>query len=168
MGTRQIISNSRTSSAQAIDLVASLIALEAAAPSPQIFLISPWITDLPLLQASRISVSALFPETLGDIWLSTAFARLAERGSRVHIVCRVNEIHTEPFLRKLPDTIQVIRHEPVHIKGLFTRNAMLSGSMNFTYSGLKLNDEFLKLETDPAAVNEGLLNAELYWKGLTQ
>jgi hypothetical protein len=166
MATRQIFSNSRTSSAQAIDLVASLLALEVAAPSPQLYLFSPWITDLPLLQNARISVSALFPEAYGDIWLSAAFSRLAERGCHIHIVCRENQVHTEPFLRKLPANVEIIRHDPVHIKGLFTQNAMLKGSMNFTYSGLTLNDELLELETDSVAVNQGLLNAEVYWKGL--
>ena len=166
MTTRQIFSNSRTSSAQAIDLVASLLALEAAAPSAQLYLFSPWITDLPLLQSARISVGPLFPEAYGDIWLSTALSRLAERGCHIHIVCRDDQVNTEPFLRKLPESVEIVRHDHVHIKGLFTRNAMLSGSMNFTYFGLTVNDELLKLETNPIAVHQGLLDAEVYWKGL--
>lgn len=167
MGNRQIFSRSRQSSSQLADLVGSIFALELLSPSREVYLISPWITDLAVIRNGQAELRALLPDrATGDVWLSTVLMRLAERGTDVRVVCRPGQASTEEFLRKLPSSVETRRHDPLHAKGLITDHAFLSGSMNFTYSGLHLNDETVDLKTSTEDVAKAQLEAASYWNSI--
>jgi phosphatidylserine/phosphatidylglycerophosphate/cardiolipin synthase-like enzyme len=48
--------------------------------------------------------------------------------------------------------------ELLHTKGLVGDDYFLSGSMNFTESGIRLNEESIRLELDPEAVAQARLD----------
>jgi hypothetical protein len=91
---------------------------------------------------------------------------LAERGTTVRIMHRPDHPQTAAFLRKLPPMIERRWSEPLHEKGLIGSHCYLRGSMNFTYSGVNLNDESIELTTEPEQVALALLEADHRWEGL--
>ena len=62
--------------------------------------------------------------------------------------------------------IEFRRGETLHEKGLITHHFYLRGSMNFTYAGIKLNDESVELTTDPNEVSHAIAEARRRWEGL--
>ena len=64
--------------------------------------------------------------------------------------------------------IQVRRVETLHEKGLIGDHFYLRGSMNFTYSGIHINDEHIELTTDSEQVTRALLEARHRWEILGQ
>jgi hypothetical protein len=56
----------------------------------------------------------------------------------------------------------------MHEKGLIGDHFYLRGSMNFTYSGVNLNDEHVELTTEPEQVALALAEAKATWEGLQQ
>lgn len=167
MAHRQIFARRRRSSRQLTDLIASLFTLELLSPSRNVWLISPWISDMPIIANGQAEMRAIAPDLSGDIWLSALMGRLAARGSTVRVITRTEgHATTDDFVRQLPQAVAVRRHDPLHAKGLITDHAYLSGSMNFTYSGLHLNDETVTLTTAPDDVARAVLEAQRYWDSI--
>jgi hypothetical protein len=108
---------------------------------------------------------AVVPEVSeSDLRLSTLLNVLSERGAQVRLVCRPNQSRTEDFLRRLSSAIQVKHVETLHEKGLIGEHFYLRGSMNFTYSGIHLNDEHVELTTEPEQVALALAEAKQLWE----
>lgn len=168
MTYRQLFTQGRRSSAQLSDLVGSLFALELLAPSRDFYLISPWLSDVPIIRHGQAEVRALAPDlATGDVWLAALLRRLAAKGATVRVITRPEgQGQTDDFVRQLADSVAIRRHDPLHAKGLISDYAYLSGSMNFTYSGLHLNDETVDLKTAPADVGKALLEAQRYWESI--
>lgn len=168
MPNRRITSKARDGSVQLTDCLSSLFALELMCPSPEIYLLSPWISNMPLISGRFGQFRALMGDMGGnDLRLATVLATLAERGAMVRIVCRPNQPLTDEFLNLLPEQIEYRFLETLHEKGLITRSYYLRGSMNFTYSGVNLNDESVELTTDPQDVVPALLEARQRWEMLS-
>ncbi|GHO61350.1 hypothetical protein KSC_002420 [Ktedonobacter sp. SOSP1-52] len=168
MPNRMIRSKSRVSSLLLVDCLKSLFALELLNPSEELYLFSPWLGRVVLIDnrfgqfraaARELNKSEL---TLVDIlWL------LAERGTRIRIVCRPHHPATEECLRDLRRTNVEYRYDrDVHSKGLITQNCYLRGSMNFTHAGVYLNDENVELSTEPADIFRALQEARASWQRL--
>ena len=165
MPNRHIKSSARNSSPQLTDCLCSLLALELLSPSPELYLFSPWLSDMPLLSNTFGQFRAIIPEaTEGQVRLAVILATLAERGAQVRLLCRPDQPTTEDFLRKLPPTIVVKQANTLHEKGLISSHFYLRGSMNFTFSGVNLNDEHVELTTDPEQVALALLEAQQRWE----
>lgn len=165
MPDRQIYSRARSSSVQLVELLGSLFAIELMAPSQALYLTSPWISDMPVLNNRYGQLRAVMPELSKD-WLGLAavLAELAERGAQVRIACREDQPETRRFLDRLPPAV-AWRHSPaLHVKGLITDHFYLRGSMNFTYSGVYINDEQVELTTRPELVASALLDAQMRWE----
>lgn len=166
MSTRQLFSRSHSASLQVSDLVGSLLALELLAPSRELYLISPWVSDVPVIRNSQAEVRALVPDLGGgDLWLSDVLRRLADRGTVVRVVCRP-DAGNDDLLRRLGDRVERRQHTTLHAKGLLTDRAYLSGSMNFTHSGFTLNDETVEVTTNPQRVAAAHLDFAAYWRTL--
>jgi len=166
MSRRQIFSRSRQCSLQLTDVIGSFFALELLSPSRDLYLVSPWIADLAVIRNGQAEVRALVPDLgTGDLWLSAILGELAERGTRVRIVCRPIASNHD-FLHRLPNDIEIRQREQLHSKGLLTDHVHLSGSMNFTYYGLNLNDETVDVTTDPEDVERAHVEMASYWRSL--
>ncbi len=149
------------------DCISSLFALELLNPSPEIYVISPWIGDVPLLNNIHGQYRAIAPEmTRRWIGLADLINILSERGSKIHILTRANQAQNETFLRKLSTLTLTKQTANLHEKGLITHYFYLRGSMNFTYSGINLNDESVELTTDPEIISHAFLEAQQRWNDI--
>lgn len=142
---------------KASEVLASVFASELLSPSSEIWLVSPWITDLTILDNTGGDFDALRPEHPEPLWrLSDVLSALAEEGSAVNVVTRPDK-HNESFLnalrRRSPVPPAVYTDSAVHEKTLCGVDWIITGSMNFTVNGLYANDEavvYSSGRTEPA------------------
>jgi hypothetical protein len=164
MPNRVIKAHARDSAMQLSDCLSSLAALELLAPSDEVYLISPWIGDVQLLDNRFGQYRALAPDGgRRRLTLSAFLGTLAERGARVRLICRADDAPTDGLLRRLPPGVEARNFDRLHEKGLVTASYYLRGSMNFTYSGINLNEESVELTTEPETVTRALLEARALW-----
>lgn len=143
------------------DALASLFVAELLAPSQPLWIVTPWISDVQLLDNRSGRFRGLVP-TLAKRWL-----RLGEvlelqlaRGGGVVMACRP-DAHNSTFVEQVRRRAQSIGAErrlrvcesaELHEKGILTDEVLLSGSMNLTYNGLRRLEESVQLNCDPDAV----------------
>lgn len=167
MPNRSIMSKARSGSVQLTDCLSSLLALELMYPGPEIYLISPWISNVPLLSNRFGQFRPVMDDgRKGDLRLAAILSLLAERGVKVRVMCRSRHQQTEEFLNLLPESVERRMSETLHEKGLISYHFYLRGSMNFTYSGVNLNDERVELTTDLQDVALALFEARQRWEAL--
>jgi hypothetical protein len=144
-------------------LLQSIVAAELVAPSQVVWLVSPWVSDVPVIDNRTGAFTALEP-TWGSrpVTLVEVLVALLRRGTRVVVATRTDD-HNRRFVHRLEtgaraegvvDRLLVLRdeRERLHEKGLLGDDYYLSGSMNFTESGIRLNDEAVKYELGEEAV----------------
>lgn len=165
MPDRIIKSRARSSSVQLTDLLRSLMSLELMAPSQSLYLISPWISDMSLVDNRFGQFRAIMPEMgKAQLGLVDVLKTLSERGSQVRVMYRPGVSQTRNFLDRLPAVIERREIEHLHEKGFICNHFYLSGSMNFTYSGVNINEESIELTTDPEKVAGALMEAQHMWE----
>lgn len=164
MDNRVIQSVARTSVLELTACLSSLLTLELISPGREFYLISPWISDVPLLDARAGRLRPLFSEAPSRVSLAEVLNELAARGTAVRIFCRPHHTQTETFMGRLVPEIAVRQIETLHEKGMITATFYLRGSMNFTYAGVNLNDEHVELTTDSAIVALAMESARLRWE----
>jgi len=78
------------------------------------------------------------------------------RGTRVRIVTR-NDSSNDAFRTRIGELakehgletqISVRIHEQLHTKGIMLSRGLLMGSMNLTYNGMVINDEWVEFSID--------------------
>ncbi len=153
--------HSRLSSRQVSDLLQAIFTSELINPSQCLWLVSPWISDILVIDNTANTFLCLEPSwSRSRIRLSQVLATLAERGTYIHIATRT-DIHNQSFLKqikaridyqKLPVQFHVT--DELHAKGILGDSYYLAGSMNFTYNGITINEEALTYETSPEVIAE--------------
>ncbi len=167
MPNRIIKSTFRAGSVQLTDCLSSLLALELLRPGPELYLVSPWISNVPLLANRFGQFQAITGEsTVRELRLLDILRLLSERGVKVRIICRADETTTADFLRLLPPAIEYCNTRTLHEKGLISQHFYLRGSMNFTFSGINLNDESVELTTEPTEVALAWADIRNRWESL--
>jgi hypothetical protein len=157
----------RHSPVQLGECLGSLFALELFAPSAEIYIFSPWVSDMPILNNNQGQFRSIVPELTPDwIGLIDLLKMLSERGSAVRIVCRPEQSQNETFLQALGTAAEYKETDRLHEKGLITEHFYLRGSMNFTYAGVNLNDESVEITTEPNAVSQAFIGAQQRWNTL--
>ena len=160
----RVIRKSATSSSQEVrDLLESLFAIQIMCPSPSLWLVSPWVSDLPILDNRTGAYPLLDSVGMRFITLAEILVDLAGRGCNVIVATRDDPIN-EAFLARLGrlaenrNVLDMVRIEVVpqdrrlHDKALTGGDFSISGSMNFTFSGALLNEEQVELHVDEAYV----------------
>jgi hypothetical protein len=167
---RLIVKTAKGERDEVRDLLESLVAVELLAPGDELWLVSPWVSDLALLDNRSGGYDGLEP-----VWpkrhLSLAelivFALRRNPALRVKVVTRPVE-HNQRFcsrLRNLADlegcsdrlVIDSTREE-LHTKGLIATTFALNGSMNFTRSGVEVLEETVQLETESSRIGQFRIN----------
>lgn len=162
--------HSRFSSRQLPDLLQTLLVAELISPSPCLWLVSPWISDIPIIDNSLNTFLALEPTwPRSKIRLAQVLSTLTHLGTTVCIATRPDN-HNHGFidtLRTLAHTkyLQVHQVKELHTKGMLSDAFFLAGSMNFTFNGISVNEEFLIYETVSAKVSEQKINFRDRWGG---
>ena len=153
------------------DVLQSLCILELLEPSRPLWILSPWISNVALIDNRGGRFAAVEPEwTNADIRLLTVLCALSARGGEINIVTNDAQ-HNDEFGRRVEElddnSIRFIRDKYLHAKGIVSEHFVVSGSMNLTHSGVFRNDEHLFYETDPARVHEWRIDLDQRW-GLGQ
>lgn len=144
-------------------LLQSLFASELVAPSRHLWLVSPWISNIPILDNRTNTFRHVEPNwPQAYIRLTDVLAKLLMEGTTVHVATRpsrrgkaskANDIFVRELKRKAsgedaPLYVNRRREDKLHQKGLLTEAFYLRGSMNFTRNGIQHNDERVEFTTD--------------------
>jgi hypothetical protein len=154
------------------ELITMMMVAELVDPGPAgVWIVSPWITDVPLIDNRAGSYNAINPEWgRRVIRLADLAAQLMAGGTSVRIVTRPDN-RNQTFLRRLEEiacsagTMSLLltaRRDTLHTKGILTRRGLMLGSMNLTYNGLVLLDEVIEYDTDPRALADARLAFQGY------
>jgi hypothetical protein len=161
VSNRQIIRSSSTSNAEIRELLQGIFAAELLCPSRQLWVVSPWLSDIELLDNRSGAFASLDPQWGSrQIRLVEMLGRLLELGTQVIIATRPDS-HNESFLRKLEDIssaagnrsrLSVHRLPTLHTKGILGDDFYISGSMNITFNGVEVLEEGLLFTTEAESV----------------
>ncbi len=152
------------------DFLQSLLVAELVHPSKRLWISSPWLSDIELIDNSARQFASLCPDwPTARIRLSAIIGTLLERGADIVLI--VNESpHNGDLLNRLaplfelfPDKLRAITAANVHEKGILGDQYTLNGSMNLTYGGVKVNEELLIYRMDPETVAERRIALEQRW-----
>jgi len=92
-----------------------------------------------------------------------------QRGGEVVVVTRDVDIN-RPFLLELDaaagsdPALKVILTDVIHEKGITGDAFTLDGSMNLTYTGLRIKEEYVVFSTEPEVVAKRRLEFRTRWK----
>ncbi len=162
--------HSRFSSRQLPDLLQALLIAELISPSPCLWLVSPWVSDIPIIDNTANTFLALEPTwPRSKIRLAQTLSTLTHLGTTVCIATRPDN-HNRGFIDTLSTkastkNLRIHQAEELHTKGMLSDAFFLAGSMNFTFNGISVNEEFLIYETDSAKVSEQKINFRDRWGG---
>lgn len=138
--------------------------LSALIISPEIlWLVSPWTSDFDILDNRAGDWNLLDPGWgCRRIFFLEVLTRCAGVGCPLRIVVR-DELESRVFVaklkRRLPSGVDVkIKvSEDVHSKSLLSGNFFIKGSLNYTFSGATVNDEFVTLTRNQESISEALI-----------
>lgn len=145
----------------------ALVVGELIAPGSRLLLVSPWISDVPLLD-NRSGRFSCLDVRWGATWipLSAVLRSFLESGMSVRVACGPGPREDE-FVDRLLHSAHsdgteedlLIRRSPSdrpramdHEKAMVADAWALHGSMNLTYRGVELNGELVTVTTDVAHV----------------
>src|SRR5688572_20634323 len=114
-GERVIRKSTRNASRDAANLISALMVAESLSPSVEIWLVSPWISDIAVIDNRGSTFSSLFPD-IGEreVRLGECLVQLAAQGTRVTIAARPDELNARFFRAVSLDQSDrlLVRHEP--------------------------------------------------------
>jgi len=165
--------NSRLSPRQIPELLQSVFVAELLVPSRCIWLVSPWVSDIPIIDNTANNFLTLEPSwSRSRIRLSQVLLTLAEKGTTIHVATRP-DTHNRSFMegfKMMADAkglaVKLHQKEELHAKGLVGDSFALNGSMNFTFNGISVNEEELNYYTDPTAISERKIILTERWGGV--
>jgi phosphatidylserine/phosphatidylglycerophosphate/cardiolipin synthase-like enzyme len=178
LGPVHRIIHSRSVAYEVPKLLQSLFGAQLIEPSPVLWIISPWISNVPLLDNRANEFRAVAPTwPQSRIRLDKVLARLLSEGTQVHIVTRPSRPGsatdvTDQFLRSLEQEtawegcpLNVVRDQEAtqHQKGILTEDFYLRGSMNLTFNGIQHNDEQVDYTTDPEVIGRARSEFKERW-----
>lgn len=154
---RRIFKTQSTGSVTIQELLQTMFVAEMLISSGSIWIVSPWISNVILIDNRSGNFDALNPEWgRREIRLTDVLVSLMSRGTQVNIVTRKDEINAAFITRlgdlteqmALEDKVAVTFREKLHTKGILLSNSLLMGSMNLTYNGMVINDEWIEFSLD--------------------
>jgi len=150
-------------------LLTAVLLGELVNPSREIWLVSAWISDVPAIDNTRGDYDSLFAEAAArEYSLSAILGALTTTNTRLHVVTR-NLDSNAVFLTRLrraanPDHLEIIPYPDVHEKTLCGDDWLLSGSMNFTFRGMQINDEAMTYKLGGRAAAEARVDFKHRWE----
>ena len=172
--SRRIFKSTVTSQNVIRELLQIICLAEALEPSGEVWFVSPWISDFVLLDNRSGGFNSVNPQWHGrEIRLTDLALQLMTGGTRITVVTRPDG-HNRTFLDKMQDVaneaglgklLTLIVRDNLHTKGIVSDSGLLLGSMNLTYNGLELNDEYVQYDTVPENIAKARLEFEFYKEG---
>lgn len=159
MTSRQFLQSAADARNSVRELLQLIFAAELLAPSRCLWIVSPWLRDVPVLDNTTGAFVCLGPELpRTEVRLSRVLRELVDRGTQLVMATR-----SEDGNRQVVDALGgigpgdgLIFHEraDLHAKGIVGDRHSLIGSMNLTYNGLDRLTEMLVFQSDPADVEQ--------------
>lgn len=164
MSTRRIVTRGGGQTRLVNDLLQTLLVTELLDPSSELLVLSPWISDIVVIDNSAGQFKSILPGMPArPIRFTEVLTELARRGTRVRIVIRHDEKNTAVRTRinDLPASgprPEILIRDNLHDKGLLSDRFHVHGSMNFTYFGQTVNEEGVTVTSDPDAIARARLD----------
>ena len=168
---RRIFKTQTTGATTIQELLQSMFVAEVLQPSEEIWVVSPWISNVVLIDNRTGNFDALNPEWgRREVRLAEVLATLMARGTQVHIVTR-SDASNDSFRTRiaevarengLDEQLSVLIHNQLHTKGILLGGCLLMGSMNLTYNGMVINDEWVEFSIDSAELGRTRLEFHHY------
>lgn len=166
------IFKSQTTGVETIkELLQTMFVAELVKPGDEIWIVSPWISNVVLIDNRSGNFDALNPEWgRREIRLADVLTTLMSFGSKVNVVTR-NESSNDSFRTRitelavendLQDFLSICIHDQLHTKGILLTRCLLMGSMNLTYNGMTMNDEWIEFSLDPVDLSRTRLEFTRY------
>lgn len=166
---RVIRKSQSASAAEAADLLAGLFSAELCLASRCLWLVSPWVSDVELLDNSAGTFGSLTRFGKRPVRLAEVLIALASSGTHIVVGTTADE-HNKRFLerlRLLADDLRVSHlittsidaSNKLHTKALTGDDFALAGSMNITFNGIQVREELVDLRTDDAYVAQARMDA---------
>jgi hypothetical protein len=165
MPARMIFKGRGTSSRELQALLQTVFVCEVLEPSETFWIVSPWVTDIEVVDNTAGGFSGVAPDWgRRPILLTEVLSRMIAAGTRITLATR-DVAWNEPFRARLTATAEEIgaedqlhivwdEEERLHEKGILGDGYCIIGSMNVTESGVRLNDEQVRYSTDEEDVAE--------------
>jgi phosphatidylserine/phosphatidylglycerophosphate/cardiolipin synthase-like enzyme len=159
--TRHILRSSSASRHEIRELLQGIFVRELLFPSRCLWLVSPWIRNIEVIDNRAAAFKSLAPDLPPTgINLHQVLYKLLERGTRVVLAIRPEResVHfgmnlSHSLEGRIPaDAFTFVQRDILHAKGLIGDDFGLTGSMNFTFNGVELQTELVALERDRAEV----------------
>lgn len=153
------------------DLMQTLLVTELLVPSGQLWVLSPWISDIDVIDNTAGQFKTVLPG-LPSRWirLTEVLIELARRGSDVRVLTR--DVESNIVARQRLENVgglgakpAVRIHPQLHDKGILGDRFHLQGSMNFTYFGQAVNAEGVTLTHDPHVIAETRIAYNALYEG---
>jgi len=171
---RRIFKSQQTGVAVIRELLQSMFVGEMLRAGDNIWIVSPWISNIVMIDNRSGNFDTLNPEwSRREIRLLDVLIALMARGSYVNIITRDIDTNTV-FLNGLRDMTErnSLEHQVLiktsnylHTKGILLSKSLLIGSMNLTYTGLEMNDEWIQFSIDPEDISNTRLEFIKYIEG---
>lgn len=169
MVNRTIRKSQSASATEAANLLAALFSAELVDPSKCLWLVSPWISDVEIIDNSAGGFDALARFGKRRVRLVEVLVGLAARGTHV-VVGTTTDPHNIRFRQRLTTTAKDYRvdgnltivvdpSQNLHTKALTGDDYALAGSMNITFNGIQLREELVDFRTDEAFVAQARMDA---------
>jgi phosphatidylserine/phosphatidylglycerophosphate/cardiolipin synthase-like enzyme len=157
---RRITTSGRGHTRVLNDLMQNLLATELLVPSRQLWVLSPWISDIDVIDNTAGQFKTVLPGLPSrKIRFTEVLIELARRGCDVRVLTR--DVESNVVARQRLDNVDasgakptVRIHPRLHDKGILGDRFHLQGSMNFTFSGQAVNTEGVTLTRDPHDIAE--------------
>jgi hypothetical protein len=166
---RVIRKSKSQSSREAANLLGAIFTAELTKPSSCLWLVSPWISDIPILDNSTFSFEGVRAWGPRAIRLSEMLMTLADRGSTVVIGTTsdaTNNAFRQRAHRLFEDRglesrllIDVDASGELHEKAITGDDFVVVGSMNITNNGVFVREEFIEFRLDEEFVARSRMDA---------
>ena len=173
--SRRIFKTQTTGATTIQELLQSMFVAEVLQPSEEIWIVSPWISNVVLIDNRTGNFDALNPEWgRREIRLADVLATLMARGTLVNIITR-SDPSNDAFRTRLGELaheqgleqqVSVLIHNQLHTKGILLGHCLLMGSMNLPYNGMVINDEWVEFSIDPQELARTRLEFRHYGEGV--
>jgi phosphatidylserine/phosphatidylglycerophosphate/cardiolipin synthase-like enzyme len=161
-GARKIYKGAVTSQYAVREVLTMVFAQELLAPSKEVFIVAPWISNIVIFDSQIGQYATLNPEwAKREIRLADVLTAIAANGTTLHIHTRPDD-HNKVFRRRVQESLGdaglldqlhwIDRNALLHTKGIWTDRVLIDGSMNLTESGVALNEEAVTVSFDPKQI----------------
>jgi hypothetical protein len=170
--SRKIFKSAVTSQHAVREVLTMVFAQELLAPSKEVFIVAPWISNIVIFDSQLGQYATLNPEwAKREIRLVEVLVAIAANGTDVHIHTRPDD-HNRAFKRRIQESLEDAglsdqlrwsdHNALLHTKGVWTNRVLIDGSMNLTESGVSFNEEAVTVSFEPDKVAAARVHFQIY------